>query len=273
MLAKLRSTLFEDITSQGFCAQPVHPDFLGQRLPHILQGMQRITEHPKEQKYFPWQTLPADLYGQDQAIEYGLRLPEAGKPPKYVFHYVCGIESLLEGWVPQNQYKPFLWALHGVATWSHKLAIAAAAQFDQNNRGVYSGSLAERLQQGQVVVRVLRYKHTQDTCAQTHFDRSLLTLHLHASHPGLVLFGPDNTPHEFPETAHGPVAIFPGAKFIGATGGAYGPLTPHGVRASEASDDRYALVSFIHPKAVEGDVKIWRDIQPCLRDTAARLAV
>lgn len=276
----LRQSLFEDIISTGFCAQPIHPDFLGERLPHILDGMRRITEDPRratgntaQHRIFPWQTVPADLYGGDQAVEYGLRLPEEGKPPKYVFHYVCAIKKLLEGAIPPGTYSRFLWALHGVATWSHKLAMEVAARFDAENCGVFTGSLTERLRHGQVVIRVLRYTHTRGVRAETHFDRSLLSLHLHASHPGLVLFGPDNTPREFPATEHGLIAIFPGAKFIAATGGAYGLLTPHGVRASDTPGDRYAVVSFIHPTAVQSDVNFWRGIQLCLKEVTAKLAV
>lgn len=273
MPVTLRDTLVEDIALQGFCAQPIHPEFLGERLPYILEGMKRITDNPERQRHFPWRTLPVDLYGEDQAIEYGLRLPEEGKPPKYVFHYVCAIERLLEGSMPPHDYNQFLWALHGIATWSHKLAIAVATRFDEANNGAYSGSLAARIRQGQVVVRVLRYTPSPSVRAETHFDRSLVTLHLYASHPGLVLFGPDNTPREFPATESGLVAIFPGAKFIAATGGAYGLLTPHGVRASDTPGDRYALVSFIHPIAAQNDVSFWRDIQPCLKGVAAKLAV
>ncbi len=274
MRTKLRPNVVDRITSQGFCPQPIHPDFLGERLPLILEGMRRITDNPRRHRHFPWCILPQDLYGPDQEIEYGLRLPEQGKPKKYVFHYVLGMEDFLGGTLPTCQYTKFLWALRSITTWSHKLATEVAARFDQENHGAYSGLLTDRIKQGRVVVRVLRYVGAQHAPrAQTHFDRSALTLHLHASHPGLVLFDPNGVPQEFPATNLGLVAIFPGAKFIAATGGAYGLLTPHGVRASDIPDDRYALVSFIHPTAVQSDVNFWRDVQPVLAALTKKLVV
>lgn len=274
MRVHLRSTLVEDIASQGFCSQPIHPDFLAERLPCIMDGMKRITENPYRHRHFPWRMLPQDLYGLDQEIEYGLRLPEQGKPRKYVFHYVLEIEDLLHGVMPAHEYVKFLWALRGVTLMSYKLATAVAEQFDQKNQGAFSGSLLERIQKGRVVVRILRYAGAQYAPrAQTHFDRSAITLHLHASHPGLVLFGADHAPREFPATDSGLVAIFPGAKFIAATKGRYGLLTPHGVRASTTPDDRYALVSFIHPEARPEDVEFWKQIQPSMAELATKLVV
>lgn len=273
MRVQLRPTLVTDIAAQGFCPQPIHPDFLDARLPHILDGMKRITENTRRHRHFPWRLLPPDLYGKGQEIEYGLRIPEADKPPKYVFHYVLGIEQLLAGALPAYEYGKFLWALRSIATWSHTLAAQVAAKFDEENHGTFPGSLQSRIQRGRVVVRVLRYTQVSDTPAQVHFDRSGLTIHLHASHPGLVLFGPDNTAQEFSEHGNGLVAIFPGAKFIAATQGAHGFLTPHGVRATQTKDDRYALVAFIHTEALESDVNFWRGAQPCLKEIVTRLAL
>jgi len=274
MRVRLTSTLVSDIISQGFCAQPIHPDFLKERLPPILAGMQRITDNPHRHRHFPWRTLPMDPYGQNQEIEYGLRLPEKGKPQKYVFHYILQMENLLGGLLPASEYRKFLWALRSVTTWSHKLAVAVATQFDQQNNGAFSGSLAKRIQNGQVVVRILRYTGTESVPrAEAHFDRSALTLHLHASHPGLVLFDPSGAPQEFPATDLGLVAIFPGAKFIAATQGAYGFLTPHGVRAPQTPEDRHALVVFIHPEPLQSDVNFWREAQPCLKETTGRLVL
>jgi hypothetical protein len=82
-----------------------------------------------------------------------------------------------------------------------------------------------------------------------------MTAHWYGTHPGLLVHGPRGPWKRVDETSYERVALFPGEKFAAATTGMLGTYgTPHAVRCDdEPKEDRFAIVSFVHPRALPED--------------------
>lgn len=253
----------------GYLEVPADSDFLRPRTNAIVAGMKLITDEPARHTHFPWRDLLVDCYGQKYTQEVGLRCsaPDDSEN-KYTFHYNLGMmHELLKSGVPLPEYGPFFNALEELDQWSLTIALAVAGVYDDTNRRRvkktgYPSSMVRKIMRGSRIIRVLRYRKKDDAApdAKPHVDRSLFTVHAWSSHPGLKICAPDGSWWPVNETAYNSVAVFPGEKFAAVTRGIWSFGTPHGVRDERRAhgsrtDDRYAIVCFVHPEPLPDDAE------------------
>lgn len=251
-----------DIVRDGFALVNVNPAFLNPRIAAIRRGMQRVTDDPELARLFPFYVFSEDKYGGNYSKEVGLKLRDDDEH-KWFFHHMLAAYSLDK--LPKHrnsEYGSFFVALRDLNTKAMEIAAALAEQFDACNHNKpmiykYGGSMAEVVRAGECIDRVLRYLVRQETTrvdAKPHIDRSIFTIDWGASHKGLkILRKSDNTWVDVDITKPGLIAVFPGKKFGAVTDPERARLgfgTPHGVKYErENNRDRYAIVSFVHPKA------------------------
>jgi len=246
----------DTIATRGFAEIDIDPSILAEHMPIIRDGMRTMTNDASIHEIFAQQILKQDEMGWDQ--EAGLIYRDDAER-KYFFHY----QSPPAIWpfpddATQKRFTPFLESCKALTTQARMYAQLVAFHFERE----YGISLSRNVTDANAVTRVLRYlplvgNRAGNADAYAHMDRAFFTIHWWASEEGLVLFDREGASHRIAEKAWDRVAIFPGKKFYGLTGGKYGMSGIHGVRDSrtERTDDRIAIVTFVHatltPKAVD----------------------
>jgi hypothetical protein len=244
----------------GYAEMSVCSSTLESNLRVIQDTMKRLTDDPELGALFPKQITASERFNDEVVWE-----TEAGlirrndnaanirSEQKIFFHSIPKIR-----WKRENEisdFAEFLKACEFLSAKASNIALELAHAYDamqghvDKPRSLYSAIL-----EGTTVTRVLRYKKTGSARAHahTHLDRSALTIHWWASHPGLKIVGFDEEHYRVDEAALDKVAIFPGMKFAGLFP-EFGYGTLHGVRDQrtatlDESQDRYSLVSFVHAK-------------------------
>lgn len=248
---------------QGFLEFSVEERVFKKRFIAIKAGMEKITDDPRLQALFPWGSLCFDDYGPGYEQECGLTKRDDDEQ-KFIFQY-SPEANMASGIELDSVLTHFFEALYEIDQEARRLSTIVATCFDVLRRDtpepLYPMSLMELLRGGRIITSVIRYltKKIPAPDAKLHHDRSLFTVHWGATHGGLVLISPDGTPHRIQETSMSRVAIFPGRKFAACTRGLLGLGTPHGVRdertATTRDEDRYSLISFVHPSSNVKDAR------------------
>lgn len=256
-LARHRSR--ETMLRRGFVEVPMSERWLADNVDHVLKGMYLMTEDKALGEQFPWHAYTADEYGRGYEQEVGLE-HKVDDEKKWKFQYMSAAYG--RGETAPSALKPFFCALHELESEALALVLALAEEFDDRNRAKstmhkYPGRLKSKLARATCVTRILRYPkwiHATQR-AKTHIDRSFMTAHWFGTHEGLMLYTPNGAWERINETSCNNTVLFPGEKFAATTRsmlGTYG--TPHGVWCDEnLTEDRYAIVSFVHPQADNDD--------------------
>lgn len=224
----------------------------------VRLGMERITDDVSLHEAFPWRTFELDAYGKMYRQEVGLSPPDASKDDrKFRFQFTPEmVPDVPPDALDVPEVRRMLQALGRIEARACTIAHAALESYDTENTGgrEYRGSLAALLHGGRCITRVLRYRDRTDAApdAKPHIDRSLLTVHNWSSHPGLRVLTPHGNVRMVRETSPKSVTLFGGEKLFALSRGVLGFGTPHGVRDERRvhgtrSEDRYAIVSFVHP--------------------------
>lgn len=249
----------ETVLRHGFVEVPMSENWLTDNVNQVLKGMRLITEDRSLGSQFPWHAHMTDEYGKGYEQEVGLEHKEDDEK-KWKFQYMS--DAYGRGEEASSELKSFFCALHELESEALALALALAEEFDDHNGAKstmrkYPGRLRQKLLHATCVTRILRYPKWMHATqrAKTHIDRSFMTAHWFGTHEGLMLHTPRGTWERINETSCNNTVLFPGEKFAATTRsmlGTYG--TPHGVWCDEAlTEDRYAIVSFVHPKADSDD--------------------
>ncbi len=243
-----------EFLGKGFTEISVDPSLLAECLPVIKDGIRRMTDDKEARESFPYTVLRKDETGED--LDAGLAIVRDDETKDY-FHYckehTWRLETNLE-----RSFVPFLEACAALTTRAEANVQALVQSIDAMHRTHF----AEHFRNQYVVTRILRYRRLKEqpvvVDAHSHFDRDAITHHWWASHPGLVIFDANDQACRVDETSWDRAALFPGKKFLGLTGGAFGLTGLHGVRDSRARnsvDDRIAIITFVHcslpPSAVQ----------------------
>lgn len=238
------------IIADGFAEIDIDPSLIAEHVPNIKSGIRDMTNDVDTHPIFAEQVLDVDEMGWNQ--EAGL-VRRDDKENKFFFHY----QSPQAEWpFPDHEmaerFSPFLESCMKLTTRAREIAQAVARALDAEG-GL--PQLTPLLDGTRAVTRILRYlplegARKENADAYAHIDRAFLTVHWWASEEGLVLFDRKRVAHRVAEKSWDRVAIFPGKKFFGATGGKLGMCGIHGVRDSRAvrTDDRIAVVTFVHAK-------------------------
>lgn len=266
------------ILRDGFVEESISPTFLQPRITAIHAGMRLLTQDSSLASRFPWQVFASDAYGADYNQEVGFEFKDDDEK-KSKFQYASGAfaDVIESGRV--EALREFFRALDDLDRAAKQLALRYAQSFDSyaERHGIeYGAPLVEKLIGGVCVTRLLCYppgKHTVRR-AKTHVDRCFLTPHWWGSHRGLKLHS-RGAWQGVDETALDKIAIFPGEKFAACTHGAFGTYgTPHGVWCDEdLLEDRYAVVSFVHPRANAADCAWLREHARHIKEFEAQLFV
>jgi len=255
----IRASFADAIVKNGYAEIPEDPEWLPIRFTIVCEGMVTITEEPQLAALFPWRTLARDAYGDGYEQEVGLVFRH-DREHKWVFHYTE--DARFEDMVPSDlpdEVPMFLSVLRDLNRAAMENALFIARALDEMNasKGLYAGSLERRLWGGRAITRVLRYLTAADgeSDAYPHTDRGIFTNHWGATHTGLYVYRPDKSRERVNETSDDSIAFFTGRKIGAVTRGALGFGTPHGVRYSRKGvrDDRYSVVTFVHPKSSADD--------------------
>ncbi|MDR3570850.1 MAG: 2OG-Fe(II) oxygenase family protein [Candidatus Pacebacteria bacterium] len=245
------------IMRNGYTEAPIEKDFLKSRFNVVRTGMRRITNDPALQTLFNWHIHDCDAYGTHYAQEVGLTFRNDTER-KWTFQYTP--EAYCAQRYEQSDVGAFMSALHDLDSKAREISLPLAARFDARRLATepahrYPGSMAKRIREGRCITRVLRYPWNSANDAHPHFDRSLFSIHWGATHPGLVLFDNDYNRTRVRDVGFESVLVFPGRKYAAIGRGDFGFGTPHGVRNERTTgEDRYTIVSFVHPVADGGDV-------------------
>lgn len=264
---------------RGFAEMDIDAAILAEHVPIIRNGIRDMTDDPSIHHVFDEQILGQDEMGWDQ--EAGLiRRDDAEN--KFFFHY----QSPPAGWplADKECIQRFLPFIDSCATLTEKartLAHNVARALDAHPRtSQYRHNLAKTLDGARTVTRVLRYLPLQgdraaNADAYAHMDRTFMTVHWWASAEGLLMFDREGVGHRVAEKDWGRVAIFPGKKFFGLTNGVLGMNGVHGVRDSrvERTEDRVAIVTFVHAKLSPEVVECIRNNRQAFKDAEERCAL
>jgi len=254
----------ERFLERGFIELPYDPALLAAHVPTIRDGMRLLADDTYAQRLLAERTIRHDEVGWKQDAGYVKRTDQEYKE---FFHH----QSLPVTWPDDPHlrlYAEFIDACGAMTRMAKKLVSSFVERLelaelirDSNER-----PLSSHVARSNAVTRVLRYpplppERGAHTEAYAHFDRSFMTVHWWASHEGLVVFDREARPHRIAECAWDRVAVFPGKKFYGLTGGTHGHLGIHGVRDARGtgrSEDRFALVTFVHATLTEDAVALIR---------------
>jgi hypothetical protein len=248
----------ETLLRDGFIEIPMPRRFLELHIGHVLAGMRLITEKADLGKLFSWRAFTTDEYGKGYEQEVGLKFKNDDER-KWTFQYMSS--AYAQGEQLPAELRDFFRSLHDLELQALEITRSIVREFDSRNTAgtarTYAGGLQARMPGATCVTRILRYpKGTHATKrAKTHIDRSLMTSHWFGTHQGLALYSPDGSWKRVDETSYDSMALFPGEKFAAATKNALGTYgTPHGVWCDEnLQEDRFAVVSFVHPEAIAAD--------------------
>lgn len=185
---------------------------------------------------------------------YRLRSKQTGRDDKEYFHSYPEIPELIEldGLHAMVNGDPVLSAFF---TYSNQVLTAAHAFAQQIGSDLARDipALGALIAEGKFrsVLRMLHYTNDPETVviAAQHFDRSLYTLHLYESAPGLQFLNGDLQWTEAP-IAHGKTVVFNGYRGEALTDGKL-QKTWHRVVSHGKTTDRISLVLFVWSNHVE----------------------
>ncbi len=242
------------LKQNNFVELSANPAFVRSRTAAIQSGMETITSDPKLRELFPFYGHLVDGYGSKYQQETGLKHEQSDGENKFVFQYIDGVDYPTDN----HACRAFLRALSEIDAMGREYAIGLAECHDTafGNAQPYEGTLVDRVRRGTSVTRVLRYLPVEDGAsdAYPHIDRGIISIHWKASHEGLYVFLPDGSKTRVRECENDSVCAFFGRKYVAATQ-QIGNGCPHGVRYDrKPGKDRYSIVTFVHPAAVDSDV-------------------
>ncbi len=184
---------------------------------------------------------------------YRLRSRSAGREDKEYFHIYPYIPDLIKrdgniGFVEENSVlKDFFRYSVDVQRVAHEFALTIGREI-----GKEVPELLELINNGKVqsVLRLLHYTNDEktDIIASQHFDRSLYTLHLYESGPGLEFMNWDMQWTDAP-IAEGKTVIFSGYRMEVMTKDKF-QKTWHRVARKDDVRDRLSMVLFVWTDAV-----------------------
>jgi hypothetical protein len=255
--------VFAALKERGYAELPVDAGLLQSRITPIIAGMQRITSDSALRALFPFHPHTTDAYGNEYQQEAGLKHETRKGENKYVFQYIRGARWALgrmgaaEMDAPHETVRSFLEALDALEDLARTTALSLARTVDQRfgRNAPYTGSLYLRVLRGTIVLRVLRYLEVAALAndAIPHIDRGLLTLHIYATHEGLIVVLPNGEQVRVRECELDSITAFWGRKYMAASRGKTRGV-PHGVKYKRVGgEDRYCIVAFIHPETIEAD--------------------
>lgn len=242
----------------------VDPVWMKDQCVAAIDGMRLVTSNPEIQALFPWHTHLDDAYGRKYEQEAGLKHETEDGENKYVFQFIHGARYAIGemGRYTSTSFhashiSPFLSALSSIEKMARSIGLEIARRMDESlgTTRPYSGNLFDRILRGTVVLRVLQYKEVAASSldAIPHIDRSVLTIHIYASHEGLVIVLPNGEKIRIKECSFDWVCAFFGRKFMAMTHNTSNGR-PHGVKYVRKNDeDRFCIVAFIHPIAIDSD--------------------
>lgn len=247
---------------RGFAELPYDPSHLARHIPVITDGMRRLAGDELAQRLMAERTIRHDEAGWKQEAGYVKRTDEEYKE---FFHH----QSPPVAWPDDphlRAYAEFIDACGEMTRLAKAVALSFAADLEAAELLPDDGEipLSSAIGRSNAVTRILRYpplpaERGNHAEAYAHFDRSCMTIHWWASHEGLVIFDREGRMQRVHERAWDRIAVFPGKKFYGLTGGRFGNLGIHGVRDARGtgrSDDRFALVTFVHATLTEDAVAL-----------------
>lgn len=262
-----------DIRTRGFVELSIEPDFLLMQMPIIKNGMRELTEG-SDAPLFSDYVCSIDEMGWEHNSGLTRRTDDE---QKWFFHnYECTRHDLRMRGAPVETYANFFNSLGALNARALHIAAMFARMFDDvMPRKAYADSFEFKVNSGCAVTRVLRYlpRNSEKADAKVHLDRSGITVHWWSSRAGLVVFGQDLQKHRIHETAHDRICVFPGKKFAGVTNGEYGPGAPHGVidqERSHSDEDRFAIVTFVHPALSKAEVRTIKSMKLAFDDLEER---
>lgn len=266
-----------NIFAKGFVEFEIEPTFLERTGPVIQEGLMRMSNNRAHHTPFKEVILQKDEVGWPQ--DSGL-VQRSDDEKKWFFHY-CGdltYSHLVASGAPVHEYDNFFRALAmtnaRARIYAYELARAYDGQFS-----CPSGPLVPRVKNAFCLTRALRYmprEETEDYDANIHFDRGFVTSHWMSTQPGLALFGPDGRKYEAQETSPSHVTLFPSKKFAAVTRGKHGYGTAHGVKNKlrhTATEDRFALVSFVHISLSDDDATWLTSVAELMEKEEKRLVI
>ncbi len=203
----------------------------------------------------------------DKDIGYFLRSKAQGREDKEYFHMWSVMRETLESeglsdFVASNPVlKEFFEYIYTVYDRAHEFALSIG-----NEMGKEIPEFGEFVKDGKIrsVLRLLHYTNTDDTevIAAQHFDRSLYTLHLYESAPGLQFLDYDMKWKDAP-IEHGKTVVFNGYR-IEKLSDTKLQKTWHRVIKVGDSRDRISLVLFVWAEGIHAYPKEARsqDLEP-----------
>lgn len=268
----------DSILARGFAEMDIDASILAQHMPVIKNGMRDMTDDTSVHDVFTEQILGQDEMGWNQ--EAGL-IRRDDKERKFFFHY----QSPPAEWpFPDEKcikrFSPFLESSAVLTARARSLVRQVASALDTHPHCTSRHNLAATLDGARAVTRILRYlplegERMGNADAYAHLDRAFMTVHWWASVEGLMMFDREGVGHRIAETAWDRIAIFPGKKFFGLTHGMFGMSGIHGVRdsRSERTDDRIAIVTFVHANLTPKAVDLMTSSRQAFKDAEERCAL
>ena len=263
--AHIDETRLRSFLERGFIELDFDASLLAPHIPVIQDGMRRLSRDSDAQSLLAEKTIRTDEAGWKQEAGYVKRID---REYKEYFHH----QSLPVAWPDTpttRRYADFFASCGAMTRMAKDLVMAFVAELESAEFVPESddGPISTAVARSNAVTRILRYpplpeERGNHAEAYAHFDRSFMTVHWWASHEGLAIFDKAGTAHRVAELHWNRVALFPGKKFFGLTQGRFGRLGIHGVRDARGtgrSDDRFALVTFVHAALSEDEARMIHD--------------
>ncbi len=242
---------------------PFDPTFLEPRARAIIAGMKSISDDPENaKKLFPFDPYVIDAYGEKYHQEAGYKHETGGGENKHVLQFIKGApyangimgDPLCPTAREHSTVGALLQALSDIHDEMRQVALTFAAHVDDGHGKArpYQGSLYERIYDGTIVIRVIRYPEEHDgvSDAYMHFDRGTLSFALVTTQKGLVIELPSGERIGIDECSYDTICAFFGRKYSAATRNIR-DACPHGVKYVRTGiGDRYSIVVFVHSKAL-----------------------
>lgn len=243
----------EKMLAEGFLQIEYDPSFLAEHVPPILEGLERMTKSDDRDAF------AADIFGYDEVgwkHDSGLYRRNE-REQKWFFHcYKETSSRMMDRGAPVRKYGDFFLAMDALNRRALLHAQILSMMYDEYHAALgrtLPYSLRKAFENGYSVTRGLAYleRALGKPDATLHFDRDGWTTHWWASRQGLIALSRLLKKIRILEVEFDRICVFGGKKFGGITEYEYGIGLPHGVvdtaRESGATDDRFGIVSFVHP--------------------------